>query len=62
MSVLSVYVQNRCMLEWLKYCAFNIYPTIPALANLMVMELTTEEAELNSVTNQSTVHLPLREN
>lgn len=31
------------LLECLKYCAFDIYPTVPA--TLTVMKLTTEEAE-----------------
>lgn len=34
-----------------------MYPTAPSLANLMIMEPTPEEAELNSLTNQSTAHL-----
>ena len=50
----TCYVQSRCSL---KYCAFNICLTVPASANLTVMELTAEEAEANSFTNLSTVHL-----
>lgn len=53
----TCYVQNRFSLECLKYCAFSEYPAVSSLANFMMMEITPEEAELNSLTKQSTVHL-----